>query len=113
VLWANVSNTRSWLDITTQALPNVPDLSHLPGPFFDRALNTTLKMPFVFAGQPHQGELEAAAAMAGWLGSMASYRGFSFQPLYGQMPTGNAIVFLKAGRACRASTFRSPALRRR
>jgi cellulose synthase (UDP-forming) len=32
VLWANVSNTRSWLDITTQALPNVPDLSHLPGP---------------------------------------------------------------------------------
>jgi cellulose synthase (UDP-forming) len=37
--------------------------------------------------------------MAGWLGSMASYRGFSFQPLYGQMPTGNAIAFLKPGQS--------------
>jgi len=97
VLWANISNTRSWLDLTTQALPNVPDLSRLPGPFFDRALNTKLKMPFLFAGQPHKGELEAAGAMAGWLGSMASYRGFSFQPLYGQMPMGNVIAFLKSG----------------
>jgi len=99
VLWANVSNTRSWLDLTVQSLPNVPDLSRLPGPFFDKAANTTLKMPFVFAGQPHYGELEAAAAMASWLGSMASYRGFSFQPMFGALPTGNAIAFLKSGQS--------------
>lgn len=99
VLWANISNTRSWLDLTLQDLPGAPDLSHLPGPFFDRADNTALKIPFVFAGQPHHGELEAAASVASWLGSMASYRGFSFQPLYGQLPAGNAIVFLKGGQS--------------
>jgi cellulose synthase (UDP-forming) len=101
VLWANISNTRSWLDLTLQDLPGAPDLSHLPGPFFDRADNTALKIPFVFAGQPHHGELEAAASVASWLGSMASYRGFSFQPLYGQLPAGNAIVFLKGAEPCR------------
>ncbi|WP_226017349.1 UDP-forming cellulose synthase catalytic subunit [Novosphingobium sp. FKTRR1] len=95
VLWANVSNTRSWLDLQLQTLPQTPDLSHLPSPFFDKGINTTLKMPFVFAGQPHPADLQAAASMASWLGSMASYRGFAFKPSYGVLPTGNAIAFMK------------------
>jgi cellulose synthase (UDP-forming) len=98
-LWANISNTRSFLDVEYQALTFQPDLSRLPLPFFDKGQNVPLRMPFVFAGQPHKGELEAAAATASWLGSLASYRGFSFKPFYGSLPKGNALVFLKAGQS--------------
>lgn len=94
LLWANISNTRSWLDLTTQHLPMRPDLARLPAPFFEKGINTTVKVPFVFAAQPKAGELEAAAPIASWLGSLASYRGFSFKPSFGQIPTGSAIVFL-------------------
>lgn len=97
-LWANISNVRSWFDMTVQTLPLGPDLARLPGPFFDKNDNKPLRLPFVFAGQPANGELEAAASMASWFGSLASYRGFSFKPLYNQIPQGNAIVFLKADR---------------
>lgn len=96
-LWANVSNTRSWFDFSYQALPYGPDLARLPLPFFDKGQNVPLRMPFVFAAQPHGGELQAAAATASWLGSLASYRGFAFQPVVGSIPRGNAIVFLKGG----------------
>lgn len=99
VLWANISQTRSWLDLATQRLPAPPDLSRLPAPFFETALNTALNLPFVFAGQPRRGELEAAGSVASWLGSLASYRGFAFRPLYGALPVGDAVVFLKGGAA--------------
>lgn len=94
LLWANISNTRSWLDLTTQNLPSRPDLARLPAPFFDKGINTALKTAFVFVGQPSARELEAAAPIASWLGSLASYRGFSFKPSFGQIPIGNAVVFL-------------------
>jgi cellulose synthase (UDP-forming) len=93
-LWANVSNTRSWLDLTLQPASFAPDLRRLPAPFFDAGQDTPLNIPFVFAGQPRDGELEAAASVASWLGSLASYRGFAFRPLFGTIPTGDAIVFV-------------------
>ncbi|WP_395337354.1 UDP-forming cellulose synthase catalytic subunit [Novosphingobium sp. BL-8H] len=99
VLWANISNVRSWIDFQYQPLPFAPDLARLPMPFFDKGQNAQLQVPFVFAGQPHKGELEAAAATASWLGAMASYRGFSFKPVYGVLPKGNAVVFVKAGQS--------------
>ncbi|WP_230769852.1 UDP-forming cellulose synthase catalytic subunit [Sphingomonas sp. Leaf4] len=96
-LWANVSNTRSAFDLTIQTLPLAPDLARLPAPFFDRADNLPLSLPFVFAGQPTDGELEAAASMASWFGRLASYRGFTFKPSFGSVPRGNAIVFMRPG----------------
>ncbi|WP_159980906.1 MULTISPECIES: UDP-forming cellulose synthase catalytic subunit [unclassified Novosphingobium] len=98
-LWANVSNVRSWFDFNYQPLPYGPDLSRLPLPFFDKGQNVPLRMPFVFAGQPRSGELQAAAATASWLGAQASYRGFSFKPVVGSIPRGNAVVFLKGGQS--------------
>lgn len=97
-LWANISNVRSWFDLTVQTLPLTPDLARLPGPFFDRNDNLPLQLPFVFAGNPGNGELEAAASVASWFGSMASYRGFSFKPMFNQLPQGNAIVFMLGNR---------------
>lgn len=96
-LWANISNTRSYLELTQQALPFKPDLSRLPGPFFDKGDNLALNLPFVFAGHPDRGELESAASIASWMGSLASYRGFIFKPYWGALPQGNAIVFLRGG----------------
>ena len=97
-LWANISNTRSSFDLTVQTLPLGADLARLPGPFFDRYATDPLKLPFVFANAATDGELEAAASLASWFGSMASYRGFSFKPVYGVLPQGNAIVFMTPDR---------------
>ncbi len=98
-LWANVSNTGTYLDVSYAPLGFSRDLSRLPLPFFDKGQNLPLNMPFVFAGQPHKGELEAAASVASWLGALASYRGYDFKPVYGSLPRGNAIVFLKTGQS--------------
>ncbi|MET0374179.1 MAG: UDP-forming cellulose synthase catalytic subunit [Rhizorhabdus sp.] len=97
-LWANVSNVRSWIDLKTQTLPLAPSLARLPAPFFDRYDVAPLRLPFVFAGSPGNAELEAAASVASWFGSMASYRGFAFSPVYGSLPRGNAIVFVSPRR---------------
>lgn len=97
-LWANISNVRSWFDLSVQSLPLTPDLSRLPSPFFDRNDNLPLRLPFVFAGRPSNGELEAAASAASWFGGLASYRGFSFKPMFNQLPQGNAVVFLLGNR---------------
>jgi len=93
-LWANVSNKRSFIDLTVQRLPVRPDLAQLPAPFFDKNTVLPLSLPFVFAGQPTDGELEAAGSTASWFGSLASYRGFGFPPMFGNLPTGNAVVFV-------------------
>lgn len=98
VLWANISNVRSFLDLTLQPLSLKPDLARLPAPFFDRYAPGSLSLPFVFAGSPTNGELEAAASLASWLGSQASYRKFSFRPSFNQLPRGNAVVFVTRSR---------------
>ena len=97
-LWANISNTRSALDLTVQKLPARRDLSMLPAPLFDRSQTQALKLPFVFAGSPTNAELQSAAAIAGWLGAEASYRSFQFKPVAGTLPVGNAVVFLTPNR---------------
>jgi len=97
-LWANVSNTQSFLDLQLQRLVLPPDLAKLPGPFFSVASVRQLNLPFVFASTPTDPELESAASIASWFGSLASYRGFRFPVNYGNLPAGNAIVFLTPGR---------------
>ena len=97
-LWANISNIKSFIDLTTQTLEFPPDLANLPAPFFDNASVLPLNLPFVFAGTPKDGELEAAASIASWFGGLASYRGFRFPPRFGELPRGNAVVFMTPGR---------------
>lgn len=106
-LWANVSNIRSYFDLTVQSLPLAPNLGRLPNPFFDRNDNLPLRLPFIFAGAPSNGELEAAASIASWFGGMASYRGFSFKPLLNQLPQGNGIVFLLGDRSVAGLTMQA------
>ncbi|WP_157220063.1 UDP-forming cellulose synthase catalytic subunit [Flavisphingomonas formosensis] len=95
-LWANISNVRSFFQITTQHLPTRMDLATLPAPFFDKYNPGPLSMPFVFGAAPSNGELEASASLASWFGALASYRGYAFKPMIGAIPQGNAVVFLTA-----------------
>lgn len=98
-LWANISNSRTYLDLTFQKLAAVPDLSRFPAPFFDAHDDTPLRLPFVFAGAPGDGELQAAAAMAGAFGGWASYRGFSFPVGLNALPElGDGVVFMTPDR---------------
>jgi cellulose synthase (UDP-forming) len=104
-LWANISNTRTYLDLAVQPLPLAPSFARWPAPFFDRADSRALSLPFVFAATPTTGELQAASALASWFGSLASYRGFSFPPVYNRLPQGNAVLFLTKSR--RMGSFRA------
>ena len=93
-LWANISNVRSYLDLKFQRLGLAPDLQAYPAPFFDAHDVAPLRLPFVFAGAPSNGDLEAAASLASAFGAMASYRGFTFPASVGSLPDGDSIVFL-------------------
>lgn len=97
-LWANISNVRSYFDLSTQTLAIAPDLARLPAPFFDRHENGSLRLPFIYAGAPTNAELEASASLASWFGGLASYRGYAFKPVYGHIPRGNAVVFVTPNR---------------
>ena len=97
-LWANISNTRSYLDMTFQRVATAPGFTNWPAPFFDAYDPAPLNLPFVFAGAPGDGELQAAAATASTFGSLASYRGFSFPARFGSLPTGDAVVFMTPDR---------------
>lgn len=91
-LWSIVSNTSS-IVMRKERLPLRNDLSLLPLPFFDRKDATPLVLPFVLPSQPDTSVIQAAGSVAGWFGSLASYRGASFPASFGEMPTGNAVVF--------------------
>lgn len=91
VLWAKILG-QSTLSITTAPMPPSRDLAALPEPFFDEAVLTPARVPFVIARQSNSHTLEASAILASWFGSMAQYRGVSF-PVMSQMPpSGNAVV---------------------
>ena len=92
-LWATVSNASS-LDLTYASIASKPDLAALPQPFFDRRDVRRLELPFVFAGKPGLGELEAAGMVASYFGSLAGYRGAVFPAQTDAVPlAGNAVVF--------------------
>lgn len=93
-LWANVSNVRSYLDLNFQKVGGAPNLQTYPAPFYDAHDIAPLRLPFVFGGEPSNGNLEAAAAMASAFGAMASYRGFSFPASVGSLPDGDSIAFM-------------------
>jgi cellulose synthase (UDP-forming) len=69
------------------------DLSQLPMPIFDSDLQSPTTVPFVFLTPPGPKTLQAAGAVASWLGLQAGTRPVRFTAAYGAIPAGNAIVF--------------------
>ncbi|WP_091734884.1 UDP-forming cellulose synthase catalytic subunit [Phenylobacterium immobile] len=96
-LWANVSNTRSRLDLTFQKLSLGDTLTRLPAPFFDTSDQASLTLPFVFAGQPSNQAVQAASAVASYFGMSASFRGFKFPVLINALPSTDAVVIARNG----------------
>jgi cellulose synthase (UDP-forming) len=97
VLWVNISNTQTKLQLTLQKLDTGDTLSRLPAPFFDSSDPQPLKLPFVFAAAPSNEDISAAAAVASYFGMQASFRGYTFPVTIGDLPTTDAIVFARSG----------------
>ncbi|ALJ29389.1 Cyclic di-GMP-binding protein [Stenotrophomonas acidaminiphila] len=91
-LWANIDSA-SYLELGWLPLPLSNDLALLPVPFFDARDTRRLELPFVFAGQPANGQLQAAGIVSSWFGALAGYRGAMFPVSTGMLPArGNAVV---------------------
>jgi cellulose synthase (UDP-forming) len=89
---ANIGASSS-LNILSDPVPFQGDLSLLPLPLFDSALQTTTTVPFVFLTQPSPRTLEAAGIVASWLGILSSSKPVRFSVSIGQIPPGNVILF--------------------
>lgn len=95
-IWAGISRDSALtLDLAPLTLQN--DLSLLPAPFFDRRDSHRLDLPFVFAGQPDIGTVEAAGIAASWFGAEAGARGARFPVSLGRLPARNAVIFARNG----------------
>jgi cellulose synthase (UDP-forming) len=77
---------------TRLALPN--NLALLPVPFFDSALQRSWSLPIVFSDRPGVDELKAASVVASWFGIFSDFRGVRFPVTVGELPEGNAVVFV-------------------
>lgn len=95
-LWARINNdTRLDIRVSPFVLPN--DLSILPLPFFDRRDDRNLTLPVVLGAEPDNTTLEAAGALASWIGAAKTRsRTASFPAHFDDLPaSGNALVLLK------------------
>jgi cellulose synthase (UDP-forming) len=83
----------STLEVSGDRLRLEENLNQLPLPIFDSDLQATTTVPFVFLSKPSPKMLEAAGAVASWLGLLASSRPVRFAVYLDQIPPGNAILF--------------------
>jgi len=77
---------------TKLSLPN--DLSLLPAPFFDRSAQRSWSLPVAFCEKPDSETLVAGAAVVSWFGIFSDARGVRFPVTIGEIPSGNAVVFV-------------------
>ncbi|MGP9671777.1 cellulose biosynthesis cyclic di-GMP-binding regulatory protein BcsB [Pseudoalteromonas sp. AOP31-A2-14] len=52
-----------------------------------------LDLPFIFANNPDENTLEAAATLSSWLGAQANWRKATFPVQFNQTPTKHSVVF--------------------
>lgn len=95
-LWLTLSDLGK-LELTLAPKSTTNDLKFLPAPFFDKRDDATLKLPFVFAGNPSPSAIKAAGIVASWFGIQAGIRGAQFPVSLNALPDGNAVVFIQGG----------------
>jgi cellulose synthase (UDP-forming) len=69
------------------------DLSQLPLPIFDADLQISATVPISFLSPKTPKALQAAGAIASWLGLQAGSKPVRYSVFTGKIPVGNAIVF--------------------
>ena len=90
------SGATSELVVNGDRLPLRTDLSLLPLPFFDAAMQTTTTITFVFPASPTSDTLKAAGIVASWLGVLTSSKPIHYLVAIGEVPTGNLVIFRNA-----------------
>lgn len=109
-LWARINNdTRLDIRVTPFALPN--NLAILPLPFFDRRDDRDVNLPVVMGAAPDNATLEAAGALASWIGAAKTRsRMASFPAHFNELPAkGNALVLLKGDGPLQLGALTMPA----
>ncbi|MDQ9091177.1 cellulose biosynthesis cyclic di-GMP-binding regulatory protein BcsB [Pseudoalteromonas haloplanktis] len=91
-IWAELSKTSS-IKLQQQALALESLLEYFPAPFYDERDYTQLNLPFIFASQPDESTLEAAATLSSWFGAQADWRKANFPVLFNHTPTQHSVVF--------------------
>ncbi len=97
-LWSHVDNS-STIELAGAKIPLQNDLSLLPLPFYDTAVNLHPSIPIVFVSQPSPQAMKAAGILASFFGVLADYRSVHFPVSIGNIPAGNAIVIADASGA--------------
>lgn len=95
-LWLTLSDLGK-LELTLAPKSTTNDLKYLPAPFFDKREDATLKLPFVFAGNPSPSTIKAAGIVASWFGIQAGNRGAQFPTFLNTLPDSHAVVFVQGG----------------
>ncbi|WP_156938694.1 cellulose biosynthesis cyclic di-GMP-binding regulatory protein BcsB [Asaia astilbis] len=106
VLWAKILGQSS-ISVTSAPLPPSRDLAALPAPFFNEAVLTPVRLPFVLNNHSGSHVLEASGVLASWFGSLSKYRGASFPVLRQVPPSGNASLSEWRAMSGRSSSGRS------
>ena len=90
-LWSHV-DASSTIELAGALLPLHNDLSLLPLPFYDAAVNLHPSIPIVFLSQPSAKAMRAAGIVASYFGILTNDHPVRFPVTFGSIPTGNAIV---------------------
>ncbi|MFT9454796.1 UDP-forming cellulose synthase catalytic subunit [Komagataeibacter saccharivorans] len=91
LMWATISQN-SQLQVTTIPLPPRRQLSRLPQPFFDKAVDQQATIPMVLAASYDSEILTASSIVASWFGKQTDFRGVTF-PVSSTIPQrGNAVA---------------------
>ena len=91
-IWAELSKS-SRISIDRQSLALESLLEYFPAPFFDSRDYNKVTLPFVFASQPDENTLEAAAALSSFFGAQAKWRKAQFPVQINATPTEHSVVF--------------------
>jgi cellulose synthase (UDP-forming) len=101
-LWSQI-DTGSTIELAGSLLPLHNDLTMLPLPFYDVAVNLHPVIPIVFLTPPSTKALQAAGIVASWFGILADTRPVRFPVSIGTIPSGNAIVIAESAASLPAS----------
>jgi cellulose synthase (UDP-forming) len=85
----------SEVTLNAQPLALASELSSLPQPFLEHLANSPVVLPFVFVHPPDAVILQGAGVLASWFGSLADDSGVRYFTQLGDLPTGNAVLFLQ------------------
>ncbi len=94
-LWSHVDNASS-LELAGALIPLQNDLSLMPLPFYDAAVNLHPSIPIVFLQQPSMQALKAAGIIASYFGKLTNDRPVHFPVTFGTIPAGNAVVIVES-----------------